>query len=174
MLAGIRSRLTFANMVSVIALFIALGAGAYAAGLAPNSVKSKHIVDGQVKQRDLAVPEQWHPADFTGDAGCRWENLNTNFNSAAYYRDPQGRVHLKGTVRLNDSDCQGFPPGAIFSLPAGYQPAKAEVHPVVSNDLPGVVYIDPAVRIQAGSPTNWVSLDGISFRCAPSGVDGCP
>ena len=54
MLAGIRDRLTYANVMATIAVFIALGAGAYAAGLAPNSVKSKHIVDGQVRTGDVA------------------------------------------------------------------------------------------------------------------------
>jgi hypothetical protein len=36
-----------------VAVFIALSAGAYAAGLAPNSVKSRHIVDNQVKPADV-------------------------------------------------------------------------------------------------------------------------
>lgn len=62
MLARARTHLTFANVISLTALFIALGAGAYAAGLAPNSVKSKNIKDGQVKQRDLAPPEAMQDA----------------------------------------------------------------------------------------------------------------
>ena len=41
------------NIVGYIALFIALTAGAYAAGLKKNSVKSKHIKDGQVLTQDL-------------------------------------------------------------------------------------------------------------------------
>lgn len=46
---------TYANIVSTLALVVALsGTGAYAAGLAKNSVKSKHIKDGQVKVVDLA------------------------------------------------------------------------------------------------------------------------
>ena len=49
----LRGRLTFANVVSVIALFAALGLGT-AWALAPDSVKSKHIVNGQVKTKDLA------------------------------------------------------------------------------------------------------------------------
>jgi hypothetical protein len=50
-----RQHLTFANVVSVIALFIALGGGAYALTRAPkNSVVSKSIKNGQVKKRDLA------------------------------------------------------------------------------------------------------------------------
>jgi hypothetical protein len=41
------------NVLGLVALFVALGAGAYAAGLAPDSVRSKHIKDGQVKEADL-------------------------------------------------------------------------------------------------------------------------
>ena len=42
------------NIVGYVALFIALTAGAYAAGLPRNSVKSKQIRDGQVRLTDLA------------------------------------------------------------------------------------------------------------------------
>jgi len=53
LLAGIRGRLTYANVMASIAVFIALGAGAYAAGLAPNSVKSKHIAPDAAKGVDI-------------------------------------------------------------------------------------------------------------------------
>lgn len=54
-MSPIRPRVTFANAVSVIALFVALGSGAYALTRAPkNSVTSKSIKDGQVKTNDLA------------------------------------------------------------------------------------------------------------------------
>jgi hypothetical protein len=43
------------NLVGYVALFIALSAGAYAAGLPKNSVKSKQIKDGQVKMADIAA-----------------------------------------------------------------------------------------------------------------------
>ena len=50
MLAGLRTRLTFANVCSFLALLIALGTGsAYAA----NTVFSTDIVDGEVKVADL-------------------------------------------------------------------------------------------------------------------------
>ncbi len=50
-----RSRLTYANVMSTLCLFLLLGGGAYAAFKLPNnSVKSRHIVNGQVKARDLA------------------------------------------------------------------------------------------------------------------------
>ena len=41
------------NIIGYVALFFALSTGAYAAGLANNSVKSKHIKDGQVKTADV-------------------------------------------------------------------------------------------------------------------------
>jgi hypothetical protein len=52
---AIRSRLTYANVMATVAVFLALGGGAYAAiHLKKNSVKSKQIKDGQVKSQDLA------------------------------------------------------------------------------------------------------------------------
>ncbi len=52
--AKLRSHLTYANLMASAAVFIALGSGAYAVGLANNSVKSKHIKDGQIQNADLA------------------------------------------------------------------------------------------------------------------------
>jgi hypothetical protein len=50
-----RSRLTYANVVASLALFVALGGGAYAAITLPkNSVGSKQIKNGSVKNADLA------------------------------------------------------------------------------------------------------------------------
>jgi hypothetical protein len=51
----LRPRLSFANVISLIALFVALGGGAYAVTLAKNSVKSKQIKNGQVKNADLGA-----------------------------------------------------------------------------------------------------------------------
>ena len=42
------------NLVGYVALFAALSTGAYAAGLQPDSVKSKHIKDGAVTSGDVA------------------------------------------------------------------------------------------------------------------------
>jgi hypothetical protein len=47
-------RLTYANVMATVAVFIALGGtGVAAVSLTKNSVRSKHIKDGQVKTRDL-------------------------------------------------------------------------------------------------------------------------
>lgn len=50
---AIRRRLTFANVVSVIALFVALGGGAYAISIGKGDVKSRHIAKGAVKSKQL-------------------------------------------------------------------------------------------------------------------------
>ena len=77
-----RARLTFANVVSVIALFVALGGSSYAAvKLSANSVRSKHIKNGQVRSVDVKdsglrardfAPGQL-PQGARGDAGPRGE-----------------------------------------------------------------------------------------------------
>jgi hypothetical protein len=50
----LRKRLSYANIIASLALFIALGGVSYAATASKNSVKSSSIKDGQVKAADLA------------------------------------------------------------------------------------------------------------------------
>jgi hypothetical protein len=50
----VRARLNYANVMATVAVFLALGGGAYAVTKLPkNSVGSKQIRNGQVKTRDL-------------------------------------------------------------------------------------------------------------------------
>lgn len=64
----IRSKLSFANVVSMIALFVALSGGAYAAVAAKNSVTSKSIKKGAVKSVDLANNKGVKSADVGPNA----------------------------------------------------------------------------------------------------------
>lgn len=77
-----RSKLTFSNVVSCLALFVALGGTSYAAvKLAKNSVKAKHIAanavsspkiaDGSLLGRDFRAGEL--PAGPRGPQGARGE-----------------------------------------------------------------------------------------------------
>jgi len=51
----VRGRLTYANVMATLALFVGLGGGAYAAvELSRNDVKSRHIARGAVKAQELA------------------------------------------------------------------------------------------------------------------------
>ena len=55
MLSRLRKRLTYANVIATVALFMALGGVSYAATIAAkNSVRSSSIKNGQVKTADLA------------------------------------------------------------------------------------------------------------------------
>ncbi|MGI9020021.1 MAG: hypothetical protein ACR2G3_04845 [Solirubrobacterales bacterium] len=217
------------NVIGYVALFVALSGTAWA--VQNDSVRSRHIVDGQVKTPDLAdnavtnakvaddaigsaevapnslaggdldesslnlAAEPWHeitPAEFS--SGC-WANRNAaGRNTAAYYRDPFGVVHLKGNVRRFATDgptetgipCYDKP--VIFTLPPGYRPLGDEKQ-ITSNDNSdypnGVATItivrsnaDPfsgRVTLDRGDPNfEGLFLDGISFRCGPSGQNGCP
>ena len=53
---SLRTRLSFAPLMSMIAVFVVLGGGAYAAIdlVGKNDIKSKHIKNGQVKPKDVA------------------------------------------------------------------------------------------------------------------------
>jgi hypothetical protein len=107
------------------------------------------------------------------------------WGTAAFYRDPVGVVHLKGLVQNPSPNF--FEP--IFVLPPGYRPdLNAVVSPASDPEPAGGVRIfiigQNAARPNQSALSgwimpfsvgnSWVSLDGISFRCAPSGQNGCP
>ena len=249
MLSRFRKDPLIGNVLGLIALFIALGAGAYAAThLEPNSVKSKHIVNGQVKTPDVAegaikstlvpneeligddidedtlgaVPnatnagnattagdanlldgkdstefqgvgsEGWTNLplnDFADPIGCHWVSFAGGFADPSYFRDRDGVVHLRGLAKAIDGSsfgCGATPTFdenivAVGGLPAGYRPEHRSLFTVSSNNTPGRIDIFANGTITAfpGYPTyanmeQWVSLDGVSYRCEPSGVNGCP
>jgi hypothetical protein len=62
-------RLSISNALSLVAIFIALGAGAYAAGLKKNSVKSKQIKDGAVATKDFGDGAVTGPKIADGSIG---------------------------------------------------------------------------------------------------------
>lgn len=204
--------------LSLLCLALILGGGtAYAAGLASNSVKSRHIANGQVKPADLATASAWNEVgdsdgpEFQSAHRVRcttsdltqtvvegdWHNDPTgDFQTAAFYRDPYGTVHLKG--RVSRGECPdgawvngdaavtaGDEADSIFQLPPGFRPEATAVFgpgPPESligpngDDSRGDLHVRQDGIVEATSPfdRSWLSLDGVSFRCAPSGVGGCP
>ncbi len=100
--------------------------------------------------------EAWQTPAFQNG----WVNFSTSYNTAGYFKDSQGVVHLKGLVKSGKAST------TIFTLPAGYRPAGRELHVVcTSPDVSGRVdvYTDGQVHMNAGS-VSWISLDGITFR----------
>jgi hypothetical protein len=94
MYSRLRPRLTYANVMATVAVFVAFGGSSYAAvKLAANSVKSSTIKDGEVKTRDLAGNAV--TSDRVKDASL----LATDFAAAQLPRGetgPQGPQGLQG------------------------------------------------------------------------------
>jgi len=88
-----------------------------------------------------------------------WINFGSDYNTAGYFKDSNGIVHLRGLIK------DGIYNYFIFRLPSGYRPSAKEVQMVISDNTLGRVDIRPdgGVYMMAGS-TNWISLDGITFR----------
>jgi hypothetical protein len=91
-----------------------------------------------------------------------WVNYGGGYHNAGYYRDRQGRVHLRGLVRSG----QAGPGKTIFVLPDGYRPQGRELRAVCTNsNTIGRVDVHTDGRVEPHAVNNgWVSLDGISFR----------
>ena len=97
-------------------------------------------------------------SDFSGPAG--------------YVRDRDGIVHLTNAVL----PC-GDVPELIFTLPPGYRPEYVQFQTGWARlSEPVRVDITPAgvVRIETTPFSGLLTLGQISFRCGPSGQDGCP
>jgi hypothetical protein len=207
-----RKGLTYANVTATLALFLAL-TGGIAWALEANSVRSRHIVNGQVKGADLSptnvrlVDAAGEPPFHDGGSGdCDWESTQSSTFPrvpVGFFREPTGVVHLQGMAKAvhgtgGDAQCDSDGTAAendgfIFQLPAGYRPPATVTIPFVnnsdSNEENGLLItgteetgpgggfgtFPPGSVLYAGSEKPMtVLLDGISFRCGPSGQDGCP
>ncbi len=225
----LKERLTYANVVSSLALFLVIAGGtAYAANtvfssdivnnevygadvrddslaggglgnvdLKAGSVRSSEVANDSLAGADIdesslkqgttwrLVGAAGQPA-FGDTESCDWSNYDAFHSSTAFTRDAAGFVHLKGTLKARQGPgvCDNVIERAVFVLPPGYRPQRRESMPVESDETDLSVYIDgpalagsPAGGVSIGGPvinSDYVSIDGISFRCAPSGANGCP
>jgi hypothetical protein len=152
-----------------------------AAKIADQQVKNADLGNGAVTQAKLQPPAAASSAGLLNAfGGCppganAWEDFSPDVNNeVGYHRDLLGRVHLQGVAVM----C-GAPPSSlrVFTLPLGYRPARREHHAAVYSTGVKELWIDPngdVIAINIGSPGNWVSLDGVTFRCTPPGNNGCP
>jgi hypothetical protein len=123
----LRSRLTYANVVSTIALFLALTGGAvYAASkirsgdIAPNAIKSKQIAPKAVKPSDMATPVQFVAKAHGG--GAAFANGSANYpltGKTSWTQGPnqvdQFIVEVKGSA-ANAPSGGGFPAFCVASV----------------------------------------------------------
>ncbi len=199
-----RRHLTYANVIVMLLAIGALTGGvAYAANtigsadvinesLLSEDLKNNNVTGNDVLESSLRQGTTWRLVGAAGQPAfgdyesCDWSNYDSVHSSTAFTRDAAGFVHLKGTLKTRQGPgiCDDVTERTVFVLPPGYRPQRREQMPVVGDGTDLSVYIDgPAL---AGSPAggvsidgsiinaDYVSIDGISFRCAPAGVNGCP
>ena len=111
----------------------------------------------------LLTVEDWREVGDTGEPAFAnsWVNYDTGFATCAFYKDPWGRVHIKGLVKSGTLDT------TIFTLPAGYRPSLELIFTSNENGSFGRVdvFADGTIKQVDGASTTWISLN-ISFRAA--------
>ena len=152
-----RERLTYANVVATLALFIAVGlGGAYAAekitkkDIAKSAVTSKAIKDKTVKGKDLkdrtvtggklAPATVVQPTLLNGVEGdCVWTDFTTEIavQAVSYRRNGYGEVSFSGGAAPIDSPggdgvcdgvgAEGAEDATILVIPPADRPARAQV-----------------------------------------------
>jgi hypothetical protein len=154
-----RPQLTYANVVSSLALFVALGGTSYAvarnsvgtAQLRANAVTSKKVKNRSLRASDLSpsarigvrgprgatgppgefigTPEAWKPLPLTSG----WGAYDANHQQPGFRKDRQGLVHLRGLLTLTT----GAPAAAagdvtVATLPVGYRPSVRTIFAVAT------------------------------------------
>lgn len=144
-------------------------------GTYPNPQLDTTSDSGSAGLADIGGPDA---CGSGGRAANGWFDLSANINNeASFTRDPFGVVHLSGIATVCGSPPSGF---IIFGLPAGDRPASLEHLGTVAADVFGEVVVDSSGNVIASvgnimhSQGGWISLDGLTFRCGPAGVNGCP
>jgi hypothetical protein len=89
-----------------------------------------------------------------------WANYGGQFETAGYFKDPSGFVHLRGLVQ------GGTVTTVMFTLPAGFRPAQERIYPIANgNGGYGEIRIAVGGGIQHVAGGNgWVSLAVPPFR----------
>ena len=111
--------------------------------------------------------------------GDGWGDSLLISHGVGYYRAPSGMVYLRGVAHK----C-GAAGSVVFNLPAGFRPegraffAAATSVNIGATDAVALarLTVQTSGDVETDFPASdeWVSLNGIVFRCGPAGQNGCP
>lgn len=169
MVSDLRAHLTYANVMATIAVFLALGGGAYALTLPSNSVQSRHIGKGQVKTSDIGKG-QVKRSDIGPDAitSAKVENFSLDTDDFGptdqeQLRGPQGDKGDSGVANLKVRAVAGTDRVTAACQPGehatgggahsvnGYLVASAPAsHPLS-------IYVPDGISFQEYAPISWTA-----------------
>jgi uncharacterized membrane protein len=180
----ISTRLSYANVMATIAVFLALGGGAFAASklgknviksknIAPKAVKTSDLHNGAVKTAKLATnavdTSKIANSAVTGSkiAATKFSAVSgftngwgSGLTAPQFGTDPLGFVHLRGTIAGGTDNTAGF------TLPAGFRPSAIRDFATTSGFA-----TECTIEVNTGgavTPTGcnnlFVSLDPITFQ----------
>ena len=136
--------------VSLVALILALGGTGYALTVGHS---------GATAAQAPSASHPWHNLTLTNG----WRYGGASSFHAAYYKDAQGVVHLRGSA-------DGGTQGAVFTLPPGDRPSHSIRLPILavggSAGAMTIVSTGQAYLYDANgnrNVVNYASFDGISF-----------
>ena len=94
-----------------------------------------------------------------------WSNVGGAYQTARYYIDQSGVVHIEGSIKKSTAGVVGE---TIFTLPTGYKPSAQLSFAIDANGAYGKIDVkaNGAVIYQTGTATGSMSLSNISFKAA--------
>jgi len=119
--------------------------GKAASAFAPSAIEAAHVVGAA---GEPAFQNGWHAPGFPGDEGL------------SFYKDPWGIVHIQGSTSNSGST------STVFTLPAGYRPAK-NLYLAVYGAGGSIAFIqitDTGDVNPFGGSTTFLGLTNVTFR----------
>jgi hypothetical protein len=158
-----------ALVLAVVALFIALGGTAFAAGvISGSSIANRSVSHYKLKKHTITAQEMKLPRARPMALLNGWQPYSASYDQPAYWKDALGVVHLKGAVAQPTAGND-----LIFVLPKGYRPSRDANWPAVLNaatmgtieiHADGSVHARAFSGEQAAAAQAFTSLRGVSFR----------
>lgn len=179
------ARLSYANVMATIAVFLALGGGAFAASkFGKNVIKSRNIAPKAIKTSDLhngavssaklgsnavdtakiassaVTGSKIAATKFAAVSGFSNGWGNSVLATPQFGTDPLGFVHLRGDTAGGTDNV------SMFTLPAGSRPSGPRSFAVTSGfAIECSITVDPSGTVTPTGCNNlYVALDPISFQ----------